>query len=950
MTMTPDSSFKFGSGSKRRALFEKLLLQEKLGSTSPSTIPRRPATGTAPLSFAQERLWFLDQLEPDSAVYNIPMGLRLKGALNPSVLQRCLDEIVQRHEALRTRFETVEGQPYQVVEPMASPGIPLMDLSRLPEEQREAEARQLCTDEAHRPFDLAQGPLVRARLLCVGTEEHIFLLVMHHIASDGWSIGVLLRELKTLYQAFCENQPSPLPELPIQYADYAVWQRDWLRGEVLEQQLNYWKKQLEGAPARLGLPADWPRPATQSYRGALLSYELPKPLLPALMELSRREGASLFMTLLAVFQTLLYRYTGLEDIVVGSAIAGRNRTEVESLIGFFVNMLVLRGDLSGNPSFRTLLGRTREVALGAYAHQDLPFEKLVEVLQPERDMSHSPLFQVLFVLQNAPGESVNLAGVQVTPIQLHSGTSKFDLTLFIREGGESLKAMVEYNTDLFEAETIRRMLGHYQTLLEGIVSNPEQRLLDLPFLTERKRNRLLGEFRIELGEIESVLAGHPGVREAVVVLREDVPGDKRLVAYLTPKEGEPPTVSELRDRLQAKLPEHMVPSAFVTLDCFPMARNGKVDRQALPKPEFESVAAEFVPPSTPTEIALAKIWCEVLGLKQVGLHDNFFELGGHSLLAMRLISQIKRDLKSDLPVRALFQHPTIESLAKELTAQRTKGRKPELIQLQAGDSGPELFFVIDEGSLGLFKLAHYMGGDLPLYASVVPLAESALRASAKRQFSALPRMEDLAAEHAALIRSHPTTSPLLLAGHCFGGMLAFEVAHQLQRAGQQVEAVLMLDTWMIRPTSWWRKKTGFRAHFRRLLQQGPIYIWQKSRRRIKREKGKLVSTLKLAIHDDFSLHVPWTIIQRIYRHAGVGYQPQVLASRGMLFVSKDDWMSNAYQQLDDSLGASRLFSGGVEVFDVPGNHETVLDEPYLPELAECYKKGLEKLRSKQNSL
>ena len=947
--MASDSNFKSGSDSKRRALFEQLLQKEKLGPALPSTIPHRLSAGPAPLSFAQERLWFLHQLEPENPEYNIPLGLRLQGALNLSVLQRCLDEILQRHEALRTRFETVEGRPHQVVEPMVSLGMQLTDLSDLPEEQREAEALRLCTQEARRPFDLAEGPPVRAKLFRLGPACHILFLNMHHIASDGWSIGVLSRELKTLYQAFCERKPSPLPELPIQYADYAIWQRDRLRGEVLEQQLAYWKKQLEGAPALSVLPADRPRPAARRDRGALLSYELPESLLPALAQLSQHEGASLFMTLLAAFQTLLFRFTGLDDVVVGSAIAGRNRAELESLIGFLVNTLVLRGDLSGNPSFKNLLGRTREVALGAYAHQDLPFERLVEELRPARDMSHSPLFQVMFTLQSAPWETVDLAGVRVTPIRLHSGTSKFDLTLSVNERGKALQAAVEYNTDLFEAETVRRMLGHYQALLESIVSNPEQRLSDLPLLTERERHELRAECRIESGEIEAVLEGHPGVREAVVVLREDVPGDKRLVAYLTPEAEDRPSASELRGLVQAKLPEYMVPSAFVMLDRFARTPNGKVDRKALPKPEINSSAPGFVPPRTPTEIALAKIWCEVLGLRQVGVHDNFFESGGHSLVAMRLISQINRDLKSELKVRTLFLHPTIRELVKDLSAQQTEGRKPELILLQEGNSGPELFFLIDEGSLGLFKLAHFMGEGVCIYASVVPLPESALRASAKRQFAALPRMEDLAAEHARLIGRHQTKGPLLLAGHCFGGMLAFEAAHQLLRAGKKVEAVLMLDTWMVRPTSWWRRKTWLRAHGRKLLQQGPLYLWRKSRRRINLEKGKLASTLKLAVSPDFSAHVPWAIIERIYRHVAAGYRPQVLAGRGMLFVSKDDWLTRAYRQLDDSLGAGSWFGGGVEVLDVPGDHVTVLDEPRLPELARRYRDGLEKYQSRRFS-
>jgi aspartate racemase len=1062
-----------------------LRLKEKRGSLEMQTIRRKTGSGPAPLSYAQQQLWFLDQLEPGGAHYNLPMGLRVKGHLDLAVLQECLNQVVQRHEALRTHFEAVEGQAVQVIQPVASVEMPLVDLRGLVEPEREAQAQRLCVQESQRPFDLARDLLLRATVFQLGETDHILFLNMHHIASDEWSVYVLIRELKTLYHAFCEGKPSPLPELPIQYADYAVWQRDWLRGEMLEKQLNYWKTQLEGAPALLDLPADRPRPAKQSYRGALMPWELPKPLSVALGELSRREGVTLFMTLLAGFQTLLHRYTGSDEILVGSPIAGRTRTEIEPLIGFFVNTLVLRGDLSGNPSFRTLIGRTREVALGAYAHQDLPFERLVEELHPERDLSHSPLFQVIFVLQNAPWEAAQLAGLEVTPMQIDSGTSKFDLTLLVRERGGALQAVVEYNTDLFEAETIRRMLGHYEILLEGIVANPDRRLSDLPLLTGVERQQLLVEwnqtkqdypgnkcvhelfeeqvervpeatavifedrqltyrqvnehanqlarylqglgvgpetlvgicverslemvvgllgilkaggayvpldpsypkerlafmledtqapvllaqstlldriptanarvirlalgvtswaqespenldpavrpenlayviytsgstgkpkgvqvlhrgvarlvfgveyarfdasrvflqlapisfdastleiwgallhgatcviapsevqtpqeigqlvrnhqvttlwltsslyntvidltpsalssvselliggealsplhvqrglrmlpqtqmingygptenttftccyripmqfdrnalsipigrpisntqvyildnrrnpvpvgvagelhiggdglargyvncpeltaekfifnpfsgepgarlyrtgdlarylpdgnieflgrtdhqvkvrgFRIELGEIESVLTGYPGVREAVVAAREDVPGDKRLVAYLmTSNGGEPPKVSELRSLLQAKLPEYMVPSAFVTLDRFPLTPNGKVDRKALPRPDLQSEPAGFVPPASATEKALANIWSEVLGIKQVGLHDNFFELGGHSLLATRAASRASAVFQVDLPLRMLFEHPALAGLAGQI--------------------------------------------------------------------------------------------------------------------------------------------------------------------------------------------------------------------------------------------------------------------------------------------
>ena len=381
----------------KRALIEARLRGQLRSS---GIVPRADRDG-APLSFAQERLWFIDRLEPGSAVYNIPVAWRLDGALDEAALERALGEIVRRHEALRTTFREVDGSPVQVIAPFGGFTLPVEDLSGLGEADREVEARRRATEEAMRPFDLAAGPLFRAALLRLGEESHVLLLSMHHIVSDGWSMGVLFRELSALYAAYREGRESPLPELAVQYADYAVWQREHLRGERLERQLSYWRERLAGAPELLELPTDHPRPAVQTYRGASERIELPGELLERLRALGRSEGATLYMVVLSAFQVLLSKYSGSEDIVVGSPIAGRTRDEVAGLIGFFVNTLVLRTDLGGDPSFREVLRRVREVTLGAYEHQELPFEKLVAELQPERSLSHSPLFQVSFSLDDA---------------------------------------------------------------------------------------------------------------------------------------------------------------------------------------------------------------------------------------------------------------------------------------------------------------------------------------------------------------------------------------------------------------------------------------------------------------------------------------------------------------------------------------------------------------------
>ena len=1060
---------------------------ETNGRAVPASQSLRPISRDReiPLSHGQERMWFIDRLEPGNALYNRPAFVRLKGELKTAVLERCLNEIIRRHEILRTAFPDVNGQPLQVVAPFHPLALSVRDISGLPEAEREAEARRQAAHEAALSFDLGRGPLIRAGLLRLGDEEHILLLTMHHIVFDGWSEGVLFQELAVLYESFSTGQPAPLSELPIQYADFAVWQRQWFRGEIFDSQLAYWKKQLAGA-AVLELPTDHPRPAVQTFRGSKQFFSLSRALTEGLKAIGREEGTTLFMTLLAAFQTLLHRYAAQDDILVGAPVAGRNRTDVEELIGFFINTVVLRTDCSGDPSFRELLGRVRKVALDAYAHQDLPFEKLVEELHPQRNSSRSPLFQVMFAFQNAQETAPSLAGLTVTSLNVESETAIFDLSLLMVEEANSLKATLEYNTDLFDAATMSRMRDHFQILLEGIAANPEHRLSDLPLLTQTEKQRLLVEwndtkrdyprdkcihelfeaqverspdatavvfqsreltyrelnrranqlahylrklgvgpdvivgicmersiemvlallailkaggaympidpdypkdraafmledaaaavllsqqrlierlphhgvmaipldteweaiahesdenpasgvtagnlayviftsgstgtpkgamnihrgicnrllwmqdayeltaadhvlqktpfsfdvsvweffwplltgarlivaqsgghrdsaylvkliaeqeittlhfvpsmlqvfleqegleilsclrrvicsgealpfelqerfflrlgaelhnlygpteasvdvtfwacqresdrrsvpigrpianteiylldshlqpiptgvpgelyirgdgvargylnrpeltaekfipsplgndpgarlyrtgdlarrlpdgsieflgrtdhqvkirgFRIELGEIEAALGQHPEVREAIVLAREDIPGEKRLVAYVVAQRVFP--ITELRGFLAEKLPEHMVPSAFVFLDALPLTSNGKIDRRNLPAPDQSRPEQEnsFVAPRTSVEELLARIWGEVLKLDQVGIHDNFFALGGHSLLLTQIASRIQRAFLVSLPLRILFDAPTVADQSAAIAA------------------------------------------------------------------------------------------------------------------------------------------------------------------------------------------------------------------------------------------------------------------------------------------
>jgi amino acid adenylation domain-containing protein len=446
--------------------------------------------GDLPLSFAQRRMWFLNQLEPESAYYNVPLAMRLTGQLDTDALEKAINEVIRRHEVFRTTFATAGGDPVQVISEAVHLPLTIEDISG----EGEDRAVELAAEESAKPFDLSRGPLLRMRLLKLGPDHHVALFTVHHIISDGWSMGVLVREVAALYAAFVEDKTSPLPELPIQYADFAAWQQEWLRGSVLEDHFDYWKQQLEGAPATLDLPTDKPRPPVQQFRGGHELFSIPADVTERLLALSRQEGATLFMTILAAFNVLLYRYSGQKDILTGTPIANRNRAEIEALIGFFVNTLVLRAKIESDESFLSLLRQLRRTTVDAYAHQDLPFEKLVQELQPERDMSRSPLFQVMLVLQNVPPQAFELPGLTLSAFETRNRTAKFDLMLTLAEKPDGIFAELEYDTDLFERETIIRMIGDFQVLLESVTANPLEKVSTVQLLTHTERARLLEEW------------------------------------------------------------------------------------------------------------------------------------------------------------------------------------------------------------------------------------------------------------------------------------------------------------------------------------------------------------------------------------------------------------------------------------------------------------------------
>jgi len=463
-------------------------LQEKVEDSRVPVLRRGPIDGPQPLSFPQELPWFLEQLKPGNHAYNVPTGIRFDGPLDVSGLEHSLNEITRRHAVLRTVVEVSGGEPLQIVRPHRPQPLPVLTIAR---SDGDDELRTLIDDEVLKPFDLASGPLFRAVLFQVDASHHILLLVMHHIVFDGWSMGVFLDEMVALYQAFVIKEPASMEELPLQYSDFARWQREWLQGQRLEFLLSYWQQKLQGMPSLLELPADYARPPVQSLRGAAVSFALSAELAGNLKHLSALQGVTLFMTLLAAFKVLIFRYTGQNDLVLGTPVANRTHVELEKLIGFFVNTLALRTEITGDLSFIDLLQQVRDVTLDAYAHQELPFEKLVDVLEVQRTLSHPPLIQVVFGLHNVPLPAIDLEGLTISEVAIDCKTTKYDLTLSMFHDGQGLRGLLEYNTDLFAAETATRFAEHFVNLLESVVSDPLQPVSRIEILSERERRHLL---------------------------------------------------------------------------------------------------------------------------------------------------------------------------------------------------------------------------------------------------------------------------------------------------------------------------------------------------------------------------------------------------------------------------------------------------------------------------
>ncbi|MUG97531.1 amino acid adenylation domain-containing protein [Scytonema sp. UIC 10036] len=1353
------------------------------------TIPRLVNRQSAPLSFAQQRVWFLAQLEPNSPTYIISQAFRLLGTLDVGVLQQSLDAIVAHHEALRTNFiVSVDGSPIQVFQEPRSVELKVIDFTQEQKSKTNSHLLDSLNQEAQRPFNLSSDLMLRATLCYVDHQEHVLLLVMHHIASDGWSMGILWRQLAIVYKAFANKLPNPLPKLPIQYADFAIWQRQQLSSRVLNQQLDYWKQQLAGANTVLELPTDKLRPPVQTYRGAMQSLILPQTLATSLTVRSQQEGVTLFMTLLAAFGTLLHRYTGQEDILIGSPIAGRNRTELEDLIGFFINTVVLRINCSGNPNFTTLLNRVRHIALGAYTHQDMPFEKLVQELQIERDTSRNPLFQVWFNMLNLKDIQLELANLTVEPFSMPEVPSKFDLTLYVTEQQQEIKLELVYNADLFVPDQMEEMLAQFHHLLVQIAETPQQNLSSLSLVTSKaalllpnpqqtlciqseaavhtkfsqqaqrvpqnlavvdarvawtyakleelsnqlahyllanniqsqdvvaiygQRSALLvvailgvlkaggafvildpayptcrsidclelvqprawlqiasdsqvlvewnrrwtrmdadedevvfdsdkncysfccleishdsilaalqsypkshpevtvelddlayvaftsgstgqskgikgshrplshfvqwhqktfglcesdkfsmlsglshdpllrdiftplslgatlcipqqeeietlgqlsdwmrvmkisvahltpamaqlltaktesqttdlryvffagdvlmpqdvtniyrfapnvtcvnfygatetpqamgyfvipegcgvgspvpsphtpiplgrgienvqllvltdalqlagigevGEiyvrtpylssgyvgsdaltqerfivnpftkiatdrlyktgdlgrylpngnlefcdridnqvkirgFRIELGEIEAVLSQYPCVREVAVLLREDIPGDKQLVAYVVLKEKQSSTMNELKQFLTERLPRYMIPASFVMLETLPLTPNGKLNRAALPIPEVEKKT--FVAPRNELERELVEIWEQVLGIQPVGVRDNFFDLGGHSLLALKLFAQIEQKYTQKLPLATLFQSGTVEAIAKILSQSKEEFvRWSCLVPIQPKGSKPPLFCIHPLGGeiLCYHSLAQHLGLDRPFY-GIQPQG-----IDGKLPF--LTKIEDMAALYIREIQSIQPKGPYFLSGYSLGGIIAYEMAQQFYLQGEKIGMLAMLDTCLPGYSSRLPFFKRTLVHISNFLEEGPAYLCQKFRgwrewtqHNITNKYLEYLRISESLPDNDSHVALIEASIEAVKQYTFKKYSGQVTLLRTSdKHRDKEKAVGIKY---DPHFGWSHIVTGEINVHLVPGSHITLFEEPHVKVLAEKLKHCLE---------
>lgn len=815
-----------------------------------------------PLSFNQERLWLLEQLKPDNSAYNIPLALRLRGQLDLTALERSFREILRRHQALRTQFSTVDHRPVQLVvaEDNWSLTVEQLPAAPIPSERETAIASRI-QEFARRPFDLTADYLLRACLLRLEPTENLLLIAVHHIAFDGWSEGVLWRELAELYASYSEGRASSLPELAIQYPDFAVWQRQWLQRDLSAALNSYWRKQLGTGLPEIALPTDYPQPELPTRHSSTYRSLLSVALTEELKQLSYRSRATLFATLLASFKVLLHVYTEQEDLYVCSPVASRNRAELKQAIGYFVNLLILRSDLSGNPSFRKLLARVSKTVTGAYAHQALPLQQLME----ELETGQKSVSQVMFVLQNSDRTTPTLSDLRVEELEIDNGTADFDLSLSVTEQDNTLVGTWKYNTDLFAPQTIATMACHWQDILEAIASDPERPLKELLVLTDAEQSKLR------------------------------------------------------RDRQNYR-------------------RNSTEGISRTQK------SANYIPPRTPRERKLVEIWEQTLGVKPIGIEDNFFELGGESLVALKLFTRIEKVLGHNLPLTTLLAAPTVAKLTGvlEQTTERIPETHSSLVPIQPHGSQPPLFLVHGAGMhVLIFKdLATHLGSDRPLYG----LQPKGLNSQQTPLFA----VEDMAEHYIQALQTVQPQGPYYLGGFSFGGLVAFEMAQQLVRQGHEVALVALLDTfspYCFQQVSLPDKRL---RHLKNTQQLGLKYACKLVGKHIQRSWQRRLNRLTIQYCVRRGKPLPYKL-QEACVGGGIAqaentYVPQVYPGKLTLFRASEppqEWNFNARNKpsLDDwynrdpNYGWRELAGGGLEIFDVPGDHNLMLKEPNIKILA-----------------
>lgn len=793
-----------------------------------------------PASVAQERYWLLDQMDPGNTSLNVPLALDLKGELDVAALRRTLDAIVARHEILRTTFLKRDGKVVQVIAPEEKAAFEIVDLGSVP--NNSAEADRLKVEEAHLVFDLANGPLFIPKLLKLGPADHILMLTLHHIVCDGWSNGVLVNEIGQIYAAFSKGEPSPLEELPIQYGDFAAWQHEWLEGEDFEEQLAYWKDQLGNELPKLNLPTDYPRSKNRTSYGAIESLLLPQPLSRAIKALAQREDVTPYMVVLAAFNVLLHRLTGQDQILVGSPTANRMSTETEGLVGPFANTLLLKSDLSGDPTFGALLQRVKDVSLGAFSNQTLPFEKLVENVKLASAQKGSQLFQVLFVLQTAFMQPTEANGVKITPIRSVSPGSIFELLMGVVERAEGARLQMEYNTELFKPETIGQMLDDLHAILRFGVLDKDRRLSELVFersetklstpeVTKAKRETILevvsttkgnrdlsqGEFVGRNGNGVGSQVANRVAEDPVVTLKPAVNGNGK--AESSPRSVRVSAPAAEKDRIEESLKEIWqemlhVNSISIDDDFFEIGGHSLLGAQIFAEigkrlganlPLASLLTATTIRQLTPLvrqalqpvptvqgkdeiEETLKQIWREMLNLSSVSIDDDFFELGGHSLLGAQIFSEIEKRLGVNLPLSALLTATTIRQLADMVREWRPKDVWTSLVPLNPKGNKPPIFLMHAAGGNVLFykDLTERLGPDQPVYGM------QAVGLSGHQ--SAYDRIEDMAKHYIKEIRGVQQSGPYCVGGSSVGGLIAYEVAQQLKKSGEKVALLVLFDT------------------------------------------------------------------------------------------------------------------------------------------------------------